>query len=358
MKFSIIGGEILKSDKYINVINPSNEEIIDRVAIADREKTKEAIDLAYESFKVLSSMPLKERCKILIRTSEVIEKRKEEIAKILALEAGKPIRDARVEVTRTISLFRIAAEEVRFVLEGKIPRVDAYEYPLGNENRIVMEIREPIGVVGAILPFNFPVNSFAHKVAPNIAAGNTVVVKPSSSTPLSAIELATILYECGLPKGCLSVVVGPASVIGEEIIENKKVSGITFTGSTNIGLYLASKASLTGKRIMMEMGGSDPVIILEDVDLAKVVPITVRARFEYAGQNCNSAKRFFIHEKIYDKFIEFYKENTEKINVGDALSEYTDMGPLISLDAIKQMQAYVEDALNKGSKLIFGGKKL
>jgi succinyl-CoA reductase len=154
------------------------------------------------------------------------------------------------------------------------------------------------------------------------------------------------------------VVVGPASVIGEEIIENKKVAGVTFTGSTNTGLYIASKASLTGKRIMMEMGGSDPVIILEDVDLAKVVPITVRARFEYAGQNCNSAKRFFIHEKIYDKFIEFYKENTEKINVGDALSEYTDMGPLISLDAIKQMQAYVEDALNKGSKLIFGGKKL
>jgi succinyl-CoA reductase len=358
MKFSIIGGEILKSDKYINVINPSNEEIIDRVTIADREKTKEAIDLAYESFKVLSSMPLKERCKILIRASEVIEKRKEEIAKILASEAGKPIRDARVEVTRTISLFRIAAEEVRFVLEGKIPRVDAYEYPLGNENRIVMEIREPIGVVGAILPFNFPVNSFAHKVGPNIAAGNTVVVKPSSSTPLSAIELATILYECGLPKGCLSVVVGPASVVGEEIIENRKVSGITFTGSTNTGLYLASKASLTGKRIMMEMGGSDPVIILEDVDLAKVVPATVRARFEYAGQNCNSAKRFFIHEKIYDKFIEFYKENTEKINVGDALSEYTDMGPLISSDAIKQMQEYVEDALNKGSKLIFGGKKL
>lgn len=358
MKYSIIGGEILKSEEYINVINPSTEEIIEKVTIANREKTREAIDLAYESFKILSNMPLKERCKILIKVSESIEKRKEEIARLLALEAGKPIRDARVEVTRTINLFRIAAEEVRFILEGKIPRVDAYEYPLGNENRIVMEIREPIGVVGAILPFNFPVNSFAHKVAPNIAAGNTVVVKPSSSTPLSAIELASILYECGLPKGSLSVVVGPSSIVGEEIIENKKISGITFTGSTNTGLYIASKASSRGKRFMMEMGGSDPVIILDDVDLSKVVPITVRARFEYAGQNCNASKRFFVHENIYEKFVELYKENTSKIQVGNPLNEYTDMGPLISSEALRQMEEYVNDALNKGSKLIFGGKKL
>jgi succinyl-CoA reductase len=214
------------------------------------------------------------------------------------MEAGKPIRDARVEISRAVSLFRIAAEEARMVLEGKVHRVDAYEYPPGNENRIVMEVREPIGVVGAILPFNFPANSFAHKVAPNIAVGNTVVVKPASATPISALELASILYRAGLPKGVLSVLPGPASIVGDEIVSNRKVHGITFTGSTATGVSIASKAVLSGKRIMMEMGGSDPIIVLEDADVVRAAQIAARARYEYAGQNCNAGKRIIVHEKI------------------------------------------------------------
>lgn len=173
-----------------------------------------------------------------------------------------------------------------------------------------------MGVIGAILPFNFPANSFAHKVAPNLAVGNTVVVKPSTSTPFTSLLLGEILYEAGLPKGVLSVLPGSGDLVGTEIVENKKVKGITFTGSTPVGTSIASKAVLSGKRLMMEMGGSDPILIFEDADLERAVTISVKARFEYAGQNCNSGKRILVHDKIYEKFVREYVSRAKALSRG------------------------------------------
>jgi len=359
MRRMIIGGELIDTGSYQEVISPATGEAIERVSIAsDRDIVRRAIDIAYESFDRFSREPLINRIRILKKAADLMESSREELARTLSMEAGKPIRDARIEVSRAISLFRIAVEETRMVLEGKIHRVDAYEYPPGNENRIVLEIREPIGVVGAILPFNFPLNSFAHKVAPNIAVGNTVVVKPASATPLSALELASILYRAGLPKGVLSVLPGPASIVGDEIVISRKVRGITFTGSTATGLAIASKAVSTGKRVMMEMGGSDPIIVLEDADVEKAAQIAARARYEYAGQNCNAGKRIIVHEKIRDKFTELFLENVRRIRVGDPLSEETDMGPVISEDSLRNLENMIRDAVEKGGKLLHGGERM
>lgn len=346
----LVAGEFLKTQKTHKVINPATGEPFEEVYLASKEDVKKAIDLAYEAFKKFSSLPLKDRSKILLKAANIVEENKEDFARTLAMEAGKPIRDARVEVLRAINLIRIAAEEARFVLEGKVHRVDAYEYPPGNENRLVMELREPIGLVGAILPFNFPLNSMAHKVAPTLIAGNTVVVKPSISTPLSAIKLGKAFYDAGLPAGALSVLVGTSSEVGNEIVENPKVAGITFTGSTFVGTEIASKAVKLGKRVMMEMGGSDPIIILEDAEISKIVPIVVRARFEYAGQNCNSGKRIFVHDSIYNSFLEIFKEHVKRLNVGDPLDEKTDMGPVISSESLKTLRSVIEEAKNKGAK--------
>jgi succinyl-CoA reductase len=258
---------------------------------------------------------------------------------------------------RAIQLFNIAAEEARLILEGKYHRVDAYEYPPGNENRVVIETREPIGVVAAILPFNFPANSFAHKVAPNIMAGNSVIVKPSPYTPLTALELGKILYESGLPYESLSVLPGDIDV-GDELVTNKKVSGITFTGSTNTGINIASKAVQSAKKLMIEMGGSDPIIVLDDANLDAAINVSVRARYEYAGQNCNAGKRILVHEKIYEKFVNQFVDRAKKLVVGDPLDDSSDLGPLISKEALERMDYYVNDAINNGGKIDLGGNKL
>ena len=357
MLSSIIAGEKIKEGRKITVINPSNgKPEFEVLGVSSVEEVKEAIDVAEESFEKFSKKAIKDRAKIAKRVAEELRKRIEEFSQVLAKEAGKPIRDARVEVLRAASVFEVAAEEVKLLLEGSVHRVDAYDYPPGNENRMVLELKEPLGVVAAILPFNFPLNSFAHKVAPNLVVGNAVIVKPSSLTPVSAIKLGELLYESGLDKGALSVVVGDSKLIGDELTSNEKVAGITFTGSTEVGMSIARKAF--SKRLMMEMGGSDPFIIFEDADLDKAVRDAVRARFEHAGQNCNAGKRFIVHEKVYDSFIQKFVELAKKLVVGDALSETTDVGPVINEEAVEKSESFVEDALAKGAKVLAGGRRI
>ncbi|AWR99929.1 aldehyde dehydrogenase family protein [Metallosphaera hakonensis] len=352
----ILGGEKVFTQDKVDVVNPGTGRPFKEISLAGRDETRHAIELAEESFHEFSRMPLSERTKILWRTAGLMEERREELAVALASESGKPIRDARVEVTRAIQLFKSTAEEAKVVLEGKTFRVDGYEYPPGNERRLVLSVREPLGVIGAILPFNFPANSFAHKVAPNLAVGNTVVVKPSTSTPFTSLLLGEILYEAGLPKGVLSVLPGSGDLVGTEIVENKKVKGITFTGSTPVGTSIASKAVLSGKRLMMEMGGSDPILIFEDADLERAVTISVKARFEYAGQNCNSGKRILVHDKIYEKFVREYVSRAKALRVGDPMNEETEVGPLISAKAVNEMEDAVRDSSEKGGKIYVGNK--
>ncbi len=338
-------------ERVIEVRSPATGELVGKVPAMSVSEVREEIERAVDGFEEISRTPLYRRAAILRRVSEILEERKEELARLLAMEAGKPVRDARVEVLRASRVFRQAAEEAPLVLEGRVHRVDAYEYPPGNENRLVMTVREPVGVVAAILPFNFPLNSMAHKVAPAIAAGNSVVVKPSSLTPLSALKLREILVEAGLPDNAVRVVTGYSGEIGGELVENEAVSLITFTGSTEVGLRIASAAVARGKRVIMELGGSDPMIVLDDADVERAARVAVRARYEYAGQNCNAAKRIIVHERVADEFIRLFESMASKLRLGDPLREDTDVGPVISREAVDRLDGFVEDARAKGGKV-------
>ncbi|BDB98163.1 aldehyde dehydrogenase [Saccharolobus caldissimus] len=342
--------------EVIEVRSPSNLKVIGTVKRMNKDEVRGEIEEAYKGFEIISKMPLYKRTSILRKVSEILDRERERLARLLAMEAGKPIKDARVEVLRASRLFRQAADEAAIVLEGKNYRVDAYEYPPGNENRIVISTREPLGVVTAILPFNFPINSFAHKVAPAIAVGNSVVVKPSINTPLSAIEMRKILIEAGLPESAVRVVTGYSSEIGDEIITHPLVSLITLTGSTQTGLSIASRAVSLGKRIIMELGGSDPIIVLEDANIDRASSIAVRARFEYAGQNCNAGKRIIVREEIVNKFTKAFYEKVKSLKIGDPLDETTDVGPVINMESVEKLSSVVEDAKIKGGKVDFVNK--
>lgn len=344
--------------KEVVVYNPATGDVLATLKSATRDDVRLAVDSAYDAFQEWSTLPLKTRSKLLLRAADYVERSFDEVLKILVAESGKPIRDARAELWRAIEIIRSSAYEARHILEGHVPRVDAYDYPPGNESRLVMERREPIGVVGGALSYNNPASTFAHKVAPIVAAGNTVIVKPSSYTPLTALKLFEIFKRAGFPDGVINVVVGSGEEVFDELIENPKVAGITFTGSTAVGLQVAAKAAGRGKKYMIAPSGSDPAIVFKDADLERAASIIVRARFENAGQNCNATKRLYVEKEIYDKFVKMIIERTAALRVGDPMDEDTDMGPLISDKMVKAMEGFVGDAVSKGAMVLYGGRRM
>jgi succinyl-CoA reductase len=354
----VINGKEVRKAETVPLVSPGSGKVVDRVSRGTKDDVSEAAEAAKVAFESWSEAPLHKRCAILLKAASLLRERGESFALTLATEAGKPIRDSRIEVVRACGVFTSAAQEASRMLEGKVHRVDAYEYPAGNQDRMVFTTREPLGVVAAILPFNFPVNSFAHKVAPALAVGNTLVVKPSIQTPMSAAKMTALLSEAGLPPGCLNLVTGQSSEIGDSIVEHPDVELVTFTGSTEVGLHVASKAAGQAKRSIMELGGSDPVVVFEDADIGKAVQVAVRGRFDYAGQNCNSSKRFFVQIGVAAKFTKAFVELTSKLKVDDPLLETTDVGPVISQSSVDGMELLVDDAVAKGGKVLVGGKRV
>jgi len=340
------------------VVNPATEEVIAALPAAGREDVRRAVDEAEEAFRRWSETPLRERSKLLLKAAQYIEQDSEGLLRVLVSESGKPVRDARAELKRAVEIFRASAEEARYVLEGRAPRVDAYEYPPGNEHRLVVEGREPLGVVAGALSYNNPASTFAHKVAPVIAAGNTAVVKPSTHTPLTALRMAELLKKAGVPDGVVKVVVGSGEEVFDEFIENPRVAGVSFTGSTAVGLQVAAKAAGRGKKFMVAPSGSDPAIVFADADIAKAAAVVARARFENAGQNCNATKRVYVERPVFEKFLEILSERVASIKVGDPADESTDMGPLISEKMVKAMEGLVADATAKGGELVRGGRRI
>ena len=352
--YAIIGDERVESTEKIPVRNPATGEIIDYVPSLSREEVKKAIDVAYESFEKLNSITPAKRSRLLMEVASLIRENAEELAVTMTKETGRPIKSSRAEIERTAQIFELAASELRRALEGQFIPLDLYEYPAGNEKRIAFVKREPIGVVGAITPFNFPAASFAHKVAPALAVGNTVVFKPSALTPLTQIKLAEIVLK-KFPPGSLNVITGNSSMIGDEFINNDKVSLITFTGSVAVGLELASKAVKNGKRIIMELGGSDAMIVLEDADLNKAVRAALIGRFDFAGQFCNATKRLIVRKEIADEFTARLVNELKKFKAGDPMDESVDIPPLISMDAVKRMKEFLDDALREGAEKVYEG---
>ncbi|MGC9209425.1 MAG: aldehyde dehydrogenase family protein [Nitrososphaeria archaeon] len=342
----------------IPVFEPATGEIIGYVPDMGRDEVLAAVERAYSAQEALQSIPAYERGRMLRRVADIIRQRKEELARLLAREIGRPIKSARLIMERVASIYELAAQEIPNVLTADFVQLDSFTYPAGNEKRIAFVKREPIGVVAAITPFNFPPDSMAHKVAPALAVGDTVVLKPSREAPLTVIEISKIIHEAGFPEGSVEVVTGNSSMIGELFISSPRISLISFTGSSAVGLDIASRAIREGKRVIMELGGSDAMIVLEDADLDRAVQAATVGRFDYAGQFCNATKRLLVRAEIYDEFMKRLIESVSKLKVGDPLDESTDVGPLISAEAVSRMKSFVDDAISRGGRIIYSHREI
>lgn len=352
-KHLFIDGKWKEAARYKKLCSPYSGELIAEVAQADERDADEAIQAAQAAAKQMAKMPAHERASILDKVASLIEQRKEELARILALEAAKPLKTARGEIARTIQTYKFSAAEARRIHGETVP-LDAAP---GGEGRIAFTLRKPIGVVGAITPFNFPFNLVAHKVGPAIAAGNTVVLKPAELTPLSAVTLAEIFQEAGLPAGALNIIPGKGAVVGEKLVQDPRVAKITFTGSPQVGIAIKNKAGL--KRVTLELGSNSGLIIDKDVEITKeLIDRCILGAFSFSGQVCISIQRIYVHESKYEEFASKFKEAAERLVVGDPLDESTDLSALITPKEVSRMEEWVAQAVARGAKIITGGKAI
>jgi acyl-CoA reductase-like NAD-dependent aldehyde dehydrogenase len=345
-----INGEWLETKEYRSLLSPYSSEVIAEIPLATEEETDIAIDAAYQARTLMASMPAHRRSEILEKLVQLIEERSEEAARIIALESAKPITTSKGEVVRTIETYKFAAEEAKRIYGESIP-MDAAK---GGEKRIAYTTREPLGVIGAITPFNFPMNLVAHKVGPAIATGNTIILKPANQTPLSALFLAELLEEAGLPAGAFNVVTGEGRVIGERIVADSRVSMVTFTGSPAVGIGIRNKAGL--KRVTLELGSNAAVIIDRGADLDKIIPRCVTGSFSNQGQVCISLQRVYVHEDIYEAFVEKFIQETQNLKTGDPLDPKTDVSALITPLDVKRALQWIEEAKRSGAVVATGGK--
>jgi acyl-CoA reductase-like NAD-dependent aldehyde dehydrogenase len=344
----LIGGEWIETGDWIDVASPYSGETVGRVAKAGADETRRAIDAAEEAMR--EPLPAHKRAEILVRVAGFLGRRHDEVARTISDEAGKPMKAARVEARRAMSTYTFAAVEAR-KLAGEMVPMDASQ---AGEGKLAFTLRRPIGVVGAISPFNFPLNLVAHKLAPALAAGCAVVLKPASQTPLSALLLAELETEAGLPPGWLNVLVGPASEIGDVLIGDERVKALTFTGSGAVGWKLAERAPK--KRVKLELGNATPVIIAEDADIDTAAQAMAANAFSFAGQSCISVQRIYVEAPAYDRFLERFLPRVEELRLGDPADEETDVGPVIDEDARERILEWIEEARAGGARVLTGGE--
>ncbi len=346
----LIDGKWRDSTKKREIRSPYNDEVVGVINIPAAKEAKEAIDGAERAFERFKNSPNYERSAILRRIADGIERRKEELARTIVEENGKPIKTARVEVARAVMTFTLGAEEANRFARGELVPIDIIP---GNEERFGMSRRFPLGVIMGISPFNFPLNLVAHKVAPSIASGNAIILKPASQTPLSALKLGEIVVEAGLVPGALNILPVPGSQI-EPVIEDDRIRKVSFTGSDEIGWEIMKKFSK--KKVTLELGGNAATIVDEDPpDLAFAVSRNCWGAFYQAGQSCISVQRIYVHDKIFDKFIDMFIQKTKALRVGDPMVEDTDVGPVIDNSAADRIMKWIDEAVDRGAKLLAGG---
>jgi acyl-CoA reductase-like NAD-dependent aldehyde dehydrogenase len=329
-----VGGEWIETGDWLDVRSPYSGDIVGRVAKAGAAETGRAIDAAEGAMR--EPLPAHKRAEILVRVAGALGRRHEEAARLISDEAGKPLKAARVEAARAMSTYTFAAVEAR-KLAGEMVPMDAAQ---AGEGKLAFTLRRPIGVVGAISPFNFPLNLVAHKIAPALAAGCAVVLKPASATPLSALFLAELEEEAGLPPGWLNVLVGPASEIGDVIVEDERVKLITFTGSSGVGWKLKERAAK--KRVNLELGNATPLIVAADADVSTAATKVAQNAFAFAGQSCISVQRVYVDRSAYDEFVRQLVPLVEALKVGDPGDEDTDVGPVIDEDARARILEWIK----------------
>jgi len=347
----LVGGEWIGDEREgIEVINPYDGSLIGIVPEATAEDVDKTIIAARTGFPLISEMPAYRRSEILAKTGELILRDREEIAAIIAREAGKSWKYAVAEAERGAETFMFAALEAR-AQHGEIVPMDASPVSAG---RFGFYLRVPIGVIGAITPFNFPLNLVAHKLAPAIAAGNSVVLKPATKTPLTSLKLAELMVEAGLPPGALNVVIGRGSTIGNRLVEDQRLAMITFTGSPEVGREIKARCGL--KRITLELGSNCPVIVEEDGDLDAAVARCLMGSYANSGQVCISVQRIFVHKKCYGEFVVKFAEATGRLKVGNPLDKECDIGPMISPQELARAVSWLEEAKRLGARIEAGGE--
>lgn len=343
-----INGEFITSKNTFEVLNPATNKAIGAVpnlSVSDCTKAIEAADTALTAWK---QVPIGERCLLVRKIYELIHLHKDELAEIMTLECGKPLNESLGEINYGASFVEWYAEEGKRAYGETIPSLKG--------NTHMMTIKQPIGVVGAITPWNFPLAMITRKLAPALVAGCTFVLKPASQTPFTAIALAKLSEMAGIPKGVFSVLTSKDSKgFGKELATNPIVRKITFTGSTLVGSTLMEQAASTIKRISFELGGNAPFLVFNDADIDKAVVGAVAGKFRNAGQTCVSINRFYIQEAVYDEFASKLTAAVQALKVGNGLEKDTQVGPLINHAGLEKVKAHVDDALNKGAKILTGG---
>ncbi|MFQ3545901.1 NAD-dependent succinate-semialdehyde dehydrogenase [Halobacillus rhizosphaerae] len=342
-----INGKKKRTDHIFNVVNPFNLEVLASVPDAGEKEAKLAVDAACDAFLKWKETTAYERADFLWRWYELIEEHKQELAELMTKEQGKPLKEAIGEIGYANSFISWYAEEGKRIYGETIPASS-------REKRILVE-KQPVGVMAAITPWNFPAAMITRKVAPALAAGCTVLIKPAEQTPLTALRLVELAHEAGAPDGIINIVTGNAAEISDVWLSDSRVRKLSFTGSTDVGKLLMKKSADTMKKILLELGGQAPFIVLKDADLDKAVAGAVASKFRNAGQTCICANRFYVHESIIKPFTEKLKAAVQNLKVGDGLDPETSIGPLIDEGGYKKVQLHIQDAIENGAELVVGG---
>ncbi|MEZ6060223.1 MAG: aldehyde dehydrogenase family protein [Planctomycetaceae bacterium] len=350
MKF-YLAGKWQDRDEVIDVLNPYSGEVVDTVPKGSAADVEAAVHAAVSGARDMAALQGYDRFLILRQTTELMRQRSEDLAQTISREEGKTLREARGEVDRSAQTMELSGEEAKR-LGGELLPLDGGK---GTEGRLGFTLRVPCGVVAAITPFNFPLNLVCHKIGPALAAGNSVVLKPASDTPLVALKLVEILLESGLPPLGISCITGSGSTIGDAICRDPRVRKISFTGSQDVGEHICRIAGL--KKVTMELGSNSPLIVLPDADLQKVTQATLTSGFANAGQVCISAQRLIVCGEVYDSLLESLQSGVAGIAAGDQLQEATQMGPMVREADAERVRQWVHEAVSQGARLVCGGER-
>jgi acyl-CoA reductase-like NAD-dependent aldehyde dehydrogenase len=346
-----IGGREVRTGRARPVRTPYDASLFAQVDEAGLEHLDAALEAAAAAARAMRALTLDERSAILRRAHQLLTARAEEFARVIASESGKPLREARAEAGRGAATLLFSAEEAHRLAGEVVPM----EAAAAGKGRMALTVREPLGVVAAITPFNFPLNLSLHKIGPAIAAGNAVVHKPASATPVSALRLARLLEECGLPGGALNVIPGPGGVLGDALVTDPRVAMVTFTGSAEVGLRIRTLAPL--KRVTLELGNNSALIVDDGADLEACVERAVPGAYAHSGQVCISVQRIYVHQRVREEFSQRFAAGAARLKIGHPLEESTEVSSMITVDEAERVERWIGEALETGARLLTGGTR-
>lgn len=346
-----VGGRFYDTGKTLAISHPFDGHLVDSVSVAGAAEVEAALTAAVEGARLMARLPAWERAALLLRTAMLMETHKESLARTITLEEGKSLGEARAEVGRAIETTTLSAEEAKR-LHGETVPLDASR---GVSGKLGFTLRVPCGVVVAISPFNFPLNLMVHKVAPALAAGNAVVMKPPSPTPLSALKFAELLLEAGFPPEAISCLVGPGAEVGLALCEDVRVRKVSFTGSVPVGQAILRHSGI--KKVTMELGGNSPIVVLRDADLELAAQAIAATGYANAGQVCISAQRVIVERAVESELLARIVAKVGALNAGDPLAAHTQIGPLISVAEAERVEAWIDEAVQAGARLLVGGER-